>query len=105
MAPRLGRLSLSFKLGEFGAERGPATLVNHPLLVDREKEKRDGKAEGERKRRPEAWPHWPASSRATQTGLICRRPLVRPSPPRTPSALAISARGARSRPPGAGSPG
>ena len=36
MAPRL---SLSFKLGEIGAERGPATLVNHPLLVGSGKRK------------------------------------------------------------------
>ena len=36
MAPRL---SLSFKLGEVGAERGPATLVNHPLLVGSGKRK------------------------------------------------------------------
>lgn len=76
-------------------ERGPATLVNHPLLADREK--KDGKAEKEKgacsKSQPwmEAWPHWPASSRATPTGrpagrarsarqpqphVPCRRPLV-----------------------------
>jgi hypothetical protein len=36
------RVSLSTELGKVGVERGPFTLVNHPLLVDRrraEKEK------------------------------------------------------------------
>jgi hypothetical protein len=51
-------------------ERGPATLGNHPLLVDREKH--DGKAEKGRGKKmhlsksqlPDAWPHWPASKPA-----------------------------------------
>lgn len=43
------RLSLSAELGEVGVERGPATLGNHPLLVDREKH--DGKAEKGREKK------------------------------------------------------
>jgi len=46
------RVSLSTELGKVGVERGPATLVNHPLLVDREK--KDGKAEKEKGACPKA---------------------------------------------------
>ena len=49
MAPRL---SLSFKLGEVGAERGPATLVNHPRLVGSGKRKERRQSGGRKEKAP-----------------------------------------------------